>query len=687
MTDGRPILPRLFHSPTAGADHVGYHPYSAKLTSQRKVSVACRICQARRTKCDGARPQCGACTLRQSECGYTTKAGQSHSQARKQKMQELENDKRVMLTILCHLQTTSSDEAGGLLKQLRSIKTGDVDAMLASIGRDQTESFSTDHSFSSGIDMDDADGLTRRLSSATTLTDYPQSPSSTRCQDATTCFGIVQVPPEHDLSIDTMRAALDLFFTCASSMSFVFDQLNVGRLVDNIASHAGPTFLGLYNKSVSLEATTELSELAGMLAVGILYMRAEASETAPSSDVASFYYSIGRQGLDSAIEYSPLRAMRLCALLAFYNLSLHPSVASAYIGLGLNLAHDNGVDTSLCSSDISHESVKNKQMLRTLVHLQCWLSASMDFVPESLYNSLVLMTEQTIDDKAQSPWKALQHQVVKITIIKQNILHGSVATSLEPTAAHYREKLSSYRKDLPHWMSLNQLIADGEKGMSKDPHGAVLYLHLFYMSTMMSLSRRLLAAHISKQSAGNFDSPMESRLAVEEGFMAAQMTARVLDLMHSEGSVIDACWLCIHRYTAYTACIMITYCAVQKALNGLDVTKDVELILRCLRILSCCAQKDELSGVLLLPLSKFTTVLQAHEKHWAAEEILKTVNINRATEIAKDISLGDLLLTPHSGTTELHAVSRDLLSLMHRTFGSIRVPPQLQPDSASPFPD
>lgn len=40
--------------------------------------------------------------------------------------------------------------------------------------------------------------------------------------------------------------------------------------------------------------------------------------------------------LDSAIEANPLRAMKMCALLAMYNVVVKGSVALAYVGLSLS---------------------------------------------------------------------------------------------------------------------------------------------------------------------------------------------------------------------------------------------------------------------------------------------------------------------------------------------------------------
>ncbi|PVH91520.1 hypothetical protein DM02DRAFT_704475 [Periconia macrospinosa] len=320
MSGSRPIFPKFSNTPASTNQNVGTPG------TRRKVSVACRVCQARRTKCDGKRPQCGACILRQSECGYTTRAGQSHLQARKQKMQELESDKSVMLDILCRLQTSSSKTASELLQQLRSTRSGDIRKVVTCIERNRADAPSREMLFNG------TDGESRRLSSATTLADGQQTPSLTRSQDLIGYSIMIGAPVGHNVSLKSIRAALDRFFACVGSLFYVLDQSELDRAMENITTTPKLTFLELYNRPANLEITKRLSELAGVLAVGMLYLRAKAPEKAPSSEAATFYYTIGKHGLDSVINYSPLRAMKLCALFAFYNLSLHPSVALAYIG-------------------------------------------------------------------------------------------------------------------------------------------------------------------------------------------------------------------------------------------------------------------------------------------------------------------------------------------------------------------
>lgn len=173
----------------------------------------------------------------------------------------------------------------------------------------------------------------------------------------------------------------------------------------------------------------------------------------------------------------------------------------------------------------------------------------MDLVPDSLFPSLQLLSDGNAkaDEDDASLLHALHHEAVKIAVIKAAILHGTTTHAPEPAVAEYRGRLVTFHKDLPPWMTLRQLLVDWESGTPKELRTAVLYVHLFYTSTMMALSRRLIAVYVPREPVGALRIPPESSQAIAEGFMVAQMAVRVLDLMLPEGSVIDACWLCMYR--------------------------------------------------------------------------------------------------------------------------------------------
>ncbi|TQV98917.1 hypothetical protein V2A60_007385 [Cordyceps javanica] len=73
-------LPRLLPKPSTVQDG---RPPAPVPRRRQPVSNACNICRTRKTKCDGARPQCRQCARRNWECIYTAPPGVTPQQLRK----------------------------------------------------------------------------------------------------------------------------------------------------------------------------------------------------------------------------------------------------------------------------------------------------------------------------------------------------------------------------------------------------------------------------------------------------------------------------------------------------------------------------------------------------------------------------------------------------------------------------
>jgi hypothetical protein len=74
------------------------------------------------------------------------------------------------------------------------------------------------------------------------------------------------------------------------------------------------------------------AELAGMASIGIVHAQLANPTTAPLAELGEYFYAVAKLGLDTAIVYNPLRAVKLCTLIAMYNIIIHATVALAYLG-------------------------------------------------------------------------------------------------------------------------------------------------------------------------------------------------------------------------------------------------------------------------------------------------------------------------------------------------------------------
>jgi hypothetical protein len=141
----------------------------------------------------------------------------------------------------------------------------------------------------------------------------------------------------------------------------------------------------------------------------------------------------------------------------------------------------------------------------------------------------------------------IRRECVKVTIIKAWTLHRIPVTAPIPedTISDFRTQLSTFHSQLPEWMSLGWLIASKESPLMVQFRPLIFYVHLFYLSAMMLLSRRLVIAYISPDMTGKIQLPTEAHMAINEGFLAAHTNAKVLDAMLSEGKIVQVCWLCM----------------------------------------------------------------------------------------------------------------------------------------------
>lgn len=172
-----------------------------------------------------------------------------------------------------------------------------------------------------------------------------------------------------------------------------------------------------------------------------------------------------------------------------------------------------------------------------------WLSASLDYLPDALGSA----TLSAVEDADAPHEDMIRRECVKVSIIKALTLHRIPKTAPVPedTIADFRTQLSTFHSQLADWMSFGQLFANDSNNLMAQFRPVIFYVHLFYLSAMMLLSRRVVIAYVALDAAGQVPLPTEARLAIQEGFLAAQTNARVMELMLSEGKVVQVCWLCM----------------------------------------------------------------------------------------------------------------------------------------------
>ncbi|KAF1810313.1 hypothetical protein P152DRAFT_94702 [Eremomyces bilateralis CBS 781.70] len=471
-----------------------------------------------------------------------------------------------------------------------------------------------------------------------------------------------------------MTEAITAFSECTGTLYYAFTQEQVDDLLHSAfgqMTQPETAFLDVFKENADLQDRARIAELCGMAAVGIYYERRSDQDSGPPAALAEYFYVISKLMLDSSIAAHPLRAMKVCSLLAMYNIVVKASVALEYVELGLALGNRHGMDKPECPPTLSAEEFLDyKRTWRTLVLFSGWLGATLGYISAHANGALKLWEgEKDIGEDG-----IVQLEMVKITIIKAKIVQtmpdeSTANNANDATIDWLRQELRTLYDGLPERMAIRNLQ---EQRHDQRLRRAIFYVHLFYLSAMELLHRRAMASSLAfDQSVDlSFIAPSSYvNAAVREGLMAAKMATRILALMKEDDAMVQICWLCI--YTAYTAGIIILYTAVRKVLNGFPSASwsaDMTLATTCINTLDYCGEVDDVATRFRETLQTYLSTLQ--------NAVDGEVNENLGRDIEEESSVEYLFGIKH-GSSDLQKASRDLLSLLQRPFRkSLELMPQ-----------
>jgi hypothetical protein len=135
----------------------------------------------------------------------------------------------------------------------------------------------------------------------------------------------------HHATVQALGGPLEWFYNCVGALFYIMNKDDVDRSIQSIQEIQLP--LGdIVEAAENLGTTTIAAELAGMAAIGVIHAQLAHPATAPPAELADYFYRVAKLGLDNAIQYNGMRAAKICALLAMYNVIVHATVALAYLG-------------------------------------------------------------------------------------------------------------------------------------------------------------------------------------------------------------------------------------------------------------------------------------------------------------------------------------------------------------------
>lgn len=148
------------------------------------------------------------------------------------------------------------------------------------------------------------------------------------------------------------------------------------------------------------------------------------------------------------------------------------------------------------------------------------------------------------DDPAFELEDLIQGRIADITVLKTKIVRELyMRTDLQASSiSALRLELRGWHDRLPQNMQISNLL---EPNIAPKSRLAIYFAHLFYLGAMMLLLRRIFSGCTGPDEAALMLQSNVSRdlfEAVDEGFGAAKITARILNQLLVEEAVYQQCW-------------------------------------------------------------------------------------------------------------------------------------------------
>ena len=320
-------------------------------------------------QCDGGRPRCGHCIDRDRPCGYEGEAGQSRQAAMRARLAAFES-------VFVALRTANPAETERLIQRLRTIddpvaisreENGDSPSSISNISASgpissaatsaNTQQTSPGNSprVSPGPSNSGVSGADRSHN-----TSPRQSVDRLLNNDSQTIVAPISIELVFPDFMVTTRAVND-FYDNQGALFHVFSQEETKTFLDIV--FGGRPAVGAVSSD---EKKLAMSCLAAVVAVGMRF-----SSRNVDLFTSNAVYDIAKHYFDVTLDRFPFMAIKICALLALYNLMNHSPMALVWINVGLRLSQTHNLYNKLpTDTSISlPEWTAHRKTWRTLVFL------------------------------------------------------------------------------------------------------------------------------------------------------------------------------------------------------------------------------------------------------------------------------------------------------------------------------
>ncbi|KAK4187014.1 hypothetical protein QBC35DRAFT_385935 [Podospora australis] len=579
----------------------------------KAVTQACHTCRRYKARvsngfpCDGARPRCGGCASKGKPCGYEGEEGQSRQAAMKTRLENLEK-------CFSGLRSTSYEEARDLFHRIREgveelallnasndVVTSGADGASVVTGKSAcaaapppplsiagsvsttTQPTPSTHRESSRAASEASTPLSARSSSSLTLV-QSSSPSSTRIRTETSDYLFQFVLP----SAKSVSDGVQSFFGSSGKLFHVFSPEQAQEYYWTVFG-----LKGLPN----VKERKAICCLCIIAAIGVQYNPSDFEQGADE-----LLYNVARRFFTDVMEESPLEAIKVCTLLAMYNVMNKATAALAYIEVGLSMSKRQSENTGVAHPALLSQAewVDFRKTWRTLMFFSSWLSSTLGYISgtdesSDAFVKLVPLAGQETDIYTVEIGELVQAEMTKISLLKAGILRTRLVKELTSSGIDgIVKELREWHGRLPPEMQLATL---GDFDIPAGVRWSIYHVHLLYLGAIMLVYRRVAAQCARAYSVGDRllldDNNSALSSLVELGANAARDSARILGLLYADKGIFKRCWLVI--FQAHTSCVVILHSIAQKQLHKFPASswaEDMKHVQHCLDVLEFCATMD-----------------------------------------------------------------------------------------------
>jgi len=336
-------------------------------------------------------------------------------------------------------------------------------------------------------------------------------------------------------------------------------------------------------------------DMLAMTAVGSYYDNDALSERLRQS----CYYSCVRL-LKESKETNHLRYMRLFLCLSMYCTLDQPQSACRLISAALQIGRIKLIRERNITGDTQGEDEEYwRKIFRTVVFMECWHSYSLGYHSYILDHDIKYARFWT--DSSHSIEASIQDQVSKIGFLAAEMSRDIQAlpeTDIK-TIKNHTEKLDAWHRELPPMMHLSTLNSPHNTIFSPIQRRSILLMHMFFLSAVALLHRKLLVAIADSREAGTwgFDASQAQAYRYQEYcIIAAQQAARIASLLEFDGNIPKHSWVAI--YQTFAACTILLFSAAQRLLHRSHdaVEDDLACARNCVSFLTWCSSNDSIAG-------------------------------------------------------------------------------------------